>query len=110
MDSKDYVALSMTSKVMMKKCEHILSMLTDQCQKESRLQWHYLDIRLRQSIRCVGGVRFCGGCHTIVEDDFICISYPWKVHRIKLDYFHFPRDVDILTTYYNGKKCGYTTL
>ena len=54
--------------------------------------------------------RFCEGCHTIAHTVFECSFFDSLNHEGKIDYFHFPRDVDIVTTYVDGESRGYSML
>lgn len=89
----------------------ILCDIAMKCTKE--IEEHWNDDLSKQAFKhgCLSSPEFCSeGCRVIKSKVIKCSVYPWKCHNLAVEYYHNPRDVDILSWYLDNKKIGYTIL
>ncbi len=107
---QDSCTLSITSRSLNNLCWKYLHEQCHICTSEIENSWNTMaSIVMRQPCKNPNMI-ICNGCHVEMNDTFQCSICPWKTHDLDVDYYHFPRDVDTLTWYYNGKKHGYTMM
>ena len=128
MESRDIVALALTSKSLYERLWDLkLHNMYHECKDEVSAEWnsnvqqvskvarfgpdgHNVFFENRNGFERYKSSRAYDGYEVTKEWDIQCYVYPWRTHTLKLNYLYGPRDVDILTWYYNNKAVGYSML
>lgn len=106
----DFISLSIISKTMNSKCEHKTIELMEDCCCELHKKYSEME-QIVWSSKCKNKKRgWCDGCHKTTAAYFPCSTFSHITHNLEVDYYHFPRDVDLLSFYREGVKIGYTML
>jgi hypothetical protein len=82
----------------------------DKCHREIEDCWNNM-ARLVMNAGCKSIRKDrCDGCHNTEYCQLNCQIFLHKIHNLEVDYFHFPRDVDLLSWLEDGKQIGYTMM
>ena len=98
----DIRSFSLSSNVIMKKCNKLKNL----CSNEKEDMWNGVHCTCCYMRPKCNYIKRCQQCTKTEWIEFQCCAFPKLTHTIQMEYYHFPRDVDLYTTWIDGKQKG----